>query len=49
MLARGVDRSQGFIHYAPPTALFSDSSLALYEEIKETQSKVLMANLNSPT
>lgn len=47
MLARGVDRSQAFIHYAPPTALFSDSSLALYEEIKEMQSKVLMADLNS--
>ena len=48
MLARGVDRSQAFIHYAPPTALFSDTSLALYEEIKEMQSKVLMADLNSP-
>lgn len=48
MLARGVDRSQSFIHYAPPTALFSDTSLALYEEIKESQSKVLMADLNSP-
>jgi ectoine hydroxylase-related dioxygenase (phytanoyl-CoA dioxygenase family) len=49
MLARGVDRSQAFIHYAPPTSLFSDTSLALYEEIKETQSKVLMADLNGPT
>lgn len=45
MLARGVDRSQAFIHYAPPTALFSGASLALYEEIKEAQSKVLMADL----
>jgi ectoine hydroxylase-related dioxygenase (phytanoyl-CoA dioxygenase family) len=48
MLARGVDRSQAFIHYAPPTSLFSDTSLALYEEIKQMQSKVLMADLNSP-
>ncbi|MFT5895000.1 MAG: ectoine hydroxylase-related dioxygenase (phytanoyl-CoA dioxygenase family) [bacterium] len=48
MLVRGVDRSQAFIHYAPPTTPFSDTSLALYEEIKETQSKVLMADLNSP-
>jgi ectoine hydroxylase-related dioxygenase (phytanoyl-CoA dioxygenase family) len=47
MLARGVDRSQAFIHYAPPTSLFSDNSLALYEEIKEMQSKVLMADINS--
>ena len=47
MLARGVDRSNAFIHYAPPTALFSESSLALYEEIKDEQSKVLMADIKS--
>ena len=48
MLARGVDRTQAFIHYAPPTTLFSTASLALYEEIKESQAKVLMADLKSP-
>lgn len=48
MLARGVDRTQAFIHYAPPTTLFSTASLALYEEIKESQNKVLMANLDTP-
>lgn len=47
MLARGVDRSGAFNHYAPPTSLFSDASQALYEEIKESQSTVLMANLNT--
>jgi len=45
MLARGVDRSNRFIHYAPPTTLFSASSLTLYEEIKTEQSKVLMADM----
>ena len=45
MLARGVDRSNRFIHYAPPTSLFSASSLTLYEEIKTEQSKVLMADM----
>lgn len=49
MLARGVDRSKAFIHYAPPTALFSKASLALYEEIKQSQARVLMAGINSPT
>jgi len=45
ILARGVDRSNSFIHYAPPTSLFSASSLTLYEEIKTEQSKVLMADM----
>lgn len=49
MLARGVDRSQAFIHYAPPTTLFSEASIALYEEIKASQSKVLMADLKTPS
>ena len=48
MLARGVDRSNRFIHYAPPTSLFSTSSLSLYEEIKTEQSKVLMADMEEP-
>lgn len=49
MLARGVDRSNSFIHYAPPTSLFSTSSLSLYEEIKTEQSKVLMADMEVPS
>ena len=48
MLARGVDRSDAFIHYAAPTSLFSQESLSLYEEIKESQSKILMAGLKAP-
>ena len=48
MLARGVDHSEAFIHYAAPTSLFSQASLSLYEEIKESQSKVLMADLKNP-
>ena len=48
ILARGVDRSNSFIHYAPPTSLFSTSSLSLYEEIKTEQSKVLMADMEVP-
>ena len=48
MLARGVDRSDAFIHYAAPASVFSEASLALYEEIKTAQSSVLMANLKTP-
>ncbi len=47
MLARGVDRSKAFIHYAAPTSLFSQDSIALYEEIKVAQAKVLMADIQS--
>ncbi len=49
LLARGADRSGAFIHYAPPTSPFSKNSIALYEEIKEQQSKVLMAGLQDPS
>jgi len=48
MLARGVDRSEAFIHYAPPSSLFSANSLELYEEIKQSQAKVLMADMKTP-
>ena len=47
MLARGVDTSEAFIHYAPPESLFSESSIALYEQIRNAQSKVLMSDLNN--
>ena len=42
MLARGADRTGNFINYAPPTANFTPGSLALYDEIRSAQSKILM-------
>jgi len=45
MLARGVDTSDAFIHYARPESLFSETSLNIYEQIRDAQSKVLMAGL----
>lgn len=41
MLARGIDRTSSFIHYAPPTFPFSASSLTIYEEMRAQQNKVL--------
>ena len=41
MMARGVDTSGNFIHYTPPTRLFSPESLALYTQIRQDQSKAL--------
>ncbi len=47
MLARGVDRSDSFIHFAAPTRLFDSAALALYEEIRTEQTKVLAAGIKS--
>ena len=41
MMARGVDKSGNFIHYLPPTELFSAQSVALYDEIRIEQAKAL--------
>ncbi len=41
MIARGVDTSGNFIHFMPPTELFSPESLALYAQIRQDQSKAL--------
>jgi len=46
MMARGVDTSRAFIHYAPPESLFAESCLALYEQMRDAQSKVLMADID---
>ena len=45
MLARGVDRTDSFIHFAPPATLFSPADLQFYEEIRQEQSKVLGAGM----
>ena len=45
MLARGIDRTNCFIHYAPPSSPFSDAGLSIYEEIREQQNKVLAAGM----
>lgn len=47
MMARGVDRSRAFIHYSPPQSLFHKASLALYDEIREQQARVLGAGLTA--
>lgn len=47
ILARGVDRSQAFIHYAPPVALFAPESLTLYDEIRTAQARSLAAGMDS--
>lgn len=49
MLARGVDRTQRFIHFAPPVRMFDQADLALYEEMRAEQSKVLAAGLEGNT
>ena len=41
MMARGVDRTGNFIHYMPPSDLFSPASLELYETIRRDQAKAL--------
>ncbi len=43
MMARGVDRSGAFVHYAPPDRLFAAESLRLYEQIRQDQTKALAA------
>ncbi|MDU8928419.1 phytanoyl-CoA dioxygenase family protein [Alisedimentitalea sp. MJ-SS2] len=39
---RGADRTGNFIPYAPPTRPFEPRALALYEEIRREQAKVMM-------
>jgi len=43
IVARGVDSSGHFIHYAPPGRLFAPRSLELYEQIRSDQAKALTA------
>ncbi|MBR9653578.1 phytanoyl-CoA dioxygenase family protein [Thalassovita aquimarina] len=41
MLARGVDRTGNFLHFAPPTELFSPESLTLFDEIRAARAEAL--------
>lgn len=41
LMARGVDLSGNFIHYAAPTQLFTGASLDLYDRIRADQAKAL--------
>ncbi|MDU8927072.1 phytanoyl-CoA dioxygenase family protein [Alisedimentitalea sp. MJ-SS2] len=41
MLARGVDRSGHFLHFAPPTRIFSPESLRLFDEIRTARAEAL--------
>jgi phytanoyl-CoA hydroxylase len=41
--ARGADRDGNFIHFAAPTAPFTRDSLALYDEIRTAQGKIMMS------
>lgn len=45
LMARGVDTTTSFIHYAVPTRLFSSSNLRIYEQIRSAQSKTLAAGI----
>lgn len=42
MAARGEDRHQNFVHVPRPHTLFSQESLALYEDIRAEQAKTMM-------
>lgn len=43
MVVRGADRIGNFIHYAPPSRLFSPASVALYDEIRQARAQAMMA------
>jgi len=49
MLARGQDRHGNFIHVPPPSANFAPDALALYDEVRAAQSKVMMKGANART
>jgi len=42
MMARGVDNTRNWVHLAPPVCLFDSDNLALYEDIRTEQTRVLM-------
>ena len=42
MLARGSDTKGNFIHVPMPTENFSPASLALYDDLRAAQAKVMM-------
>ncbi|WP_170574461.1 phytanoyl-CoA dioxygenase family protein [Ruegeria atlantica] len=41
LMARGQDGHSNFVHVEPPSQLFSDQALALYEQVRRDQSKAL--------
>lgn len=41
MLARGVDRTGNFLHFAPPVGVFSPESLKLFDEIRTARAEAL--------
>ena len=41
--ARGTYNNNSFTTYNPPASLFDANSMALYEEIRAEQAKVMMA------
>ena len=47
ILARGADRVNNFIHFAPPRSDFAPEALSLYEEIRAAQAKALMAGTSN--
>jgi len=49
MMARGIDTTANFKHYAPPSTSFAEPNLSLYEEIRTEQAKVLAAGLDDKT
>jgi len=47
MLACGDGNGESFVLYAPPFKDFANDSLALYEAIREQQTKVLGAGMKA--
>ncbi|MBW4707707.1 phytanoyl-CoA dioxygenase family protein [Roseobacter sp. YSTF-M11] len=47
LLARGTDRHGHFRQFDPPSALFAPEALAIYDEIRQAQAKVMMAGTDS--
>ncbi|WP_299406064.1 phytanoyl-CoA dioxygenase family protein [uncultured Roseobacter sp.] len=43
MVARGEDAAGNFTHFDPPSTLFAPEALALYEDMRTAQAKVMMA------
>jgi ectoine hydroxylase-related dioxygenase (phytanoyl-CoA dioxygenase family) len=49
MLARGEDRFGNFIHVPPPTRDFAPEAMAIYDEMRAEQSKVMMKGATAKT
>ena len=42
MIVRGADIKRNFINYAPPSGLFAERDLKLYEDMREAQRQAMM-------